>query len=253
MRRLQHLVVRRQRQALLEQLAGLRLVLVEAPLEHVDRRLFVVVARPLALVLLVHVSQGHARSPLELEDGLLALDEQAEALEPVGDLCGHELDVDAAELLEVRELRDLHAVAPDLPAEAPGAERRLLPVVLDQANVVLLEVDPERLERAEVPVEDVLGRRLEDHLVLEVVLEPERVLAVAAVGGRITGSTYAARHSSGSGRGRAGTWPDWSVPAPSSVWYGCMITAPRSAQYAFSAPIMSWKFTGEDYGSHSTR
>ena len=33
------------------------------------------------------------------------------------------------------------------------------------------------------------------------------------------------------------------VPAPSSVWYGCMITAPRSAQYAFSAPIMSWKFT----------
>src|SRR5262245_16795781 len=33
------------------------------------------------------------------------------------------------------------------------------------------------------------------------------------------------------------------VPAPSSVWYGCMITAPRSPQYAFSVPIMSWKFT----------
>src|SRR3954469_17014419 len=35
----------------------------------------------------------------------------------------------------------------------------------------------------------------------------------------------------------------FDVPAPSSVWYGCMITAPRSPQYAFSAPIISWKFT----------
>ena len=33
------------------------------------------------------------------------------------------------------------------------------------------------------------------------------------------------------------------MPAPSSVWYGCMITAPRSPQYAFSVPIISWKFT----------
>ena len=46
----------------------------------------------------------------------------------------------------------------------------------------VVEVDPERLERAEVEVEHVVGRRLEDHLVLEVVLEAERVLAVAAVG-----------------------------------------------------------------------
>ena len=41
---------------------------------------------------------------------------------------------------------------------------------------------PIACERAEVEVEHVLGRGLEDHLVLEVVLEAERVLAVAAVG-----------------------------------------------------------------------
>src|SRR5207302_9663150 len=87
-----------------------------------------------------------------------------------------------AKLLEVRELRHLHAVAPDLPAEAPGAESRLLPVVLDEPEVVPLEVDSERGQGAEVLVEDVLGRGLEYDLVLEVVLEAERVLAVAPVG-----------------------------------------------------------------------
>jgi hypothetical protein len=57
------------------------------------------------------------------------------------------------------------------------------------------QVDPERLERAEVLVEHVLGRRLEDHLVLEVVLEAVRVLAVAPV--RRAGSRLdvGARHS----------------------------------------------------------
>ena len=52
------------------------------------------------------------------------------------------------DLLEVGELRDLHAVAPALPAEPPGAERRALPVVLDEADVVQLRVDADRVERA---------------------------------------------------------------------------------------------------------
>ena len=63
--------------------------------------------------------------------------------------------VEAAQLLEVRELGGLHAVDPDLPALAPGAQRGALPVVLDEAHVVLGEVDAERLERAQVDVLDV--------------------------------------------------------------------------------------------------
>src|SRR4051812_26574813 len=146
-RALEHLVVRGQGQVALEQLAALHLPVVEVPLEHADRRLLEVVDRPLALVLAVDLAPGHTRRPLEVEHRALALEEHREALGAVGDLRRDELDLDPAELLEVRPLRDLHPVAPDLPAEAPGAERRLLPVVLDQAHVVLREVDAERLER----------------------------------------------------------------------------------------------------------
>ena len=108
--------------------------------------------------------------------------EHRDALEAVGDLGGHGREVDAAGLLEVRELGDLHAVHDDLPAHAPGAERRGLPVVLLEADVVLREHDPEPLEAAQVDVLDVLGRGLQDDLELEVLAEPEGVLAVAAVG-----------------------------------------------------------------------
>jgi len=117
----------------------------------------------------------------EVEDVVDALEEHRDALEAVRDLARDRRQVDAADLLEVGELRDLHRIAPDLPAEAPGAEGRLLPVVLDEPDVVLAEVDSERGQRAEVLIEDVFGRRLENDLELKVVLEAERVLAVASV------------------------------------------------------------------------
>ena len=56
----------------------------------------------------------------------------------------------ATHLLEVGELGDLQAVEPDLPAEAPRADGGLLPVVLDEADVVGCEVDAQRLQAAEV-------------------------------------------------------------------------------------------------------
>src|SRR5439155_14799302 len=49
------------------------------------------------------------------------------------------------------------------------------------ADVVPLELDAEVSQRGEVEVEDVRWGRLEDDLILEVMLEAERVLAVAAV------------------------------------------------------------------------
>src|SRR5439155_17750458 len=93
----------------------------------------------------------------------------------------HEVDVEPAKLLEIRPLGDLHPVAPDLPAEPPGAESRLLPVVLDETDVVAAQVDPDRLERGEIEVEHLLRGRLQHHLILEVVLEAVWVLAVASV------------------------------------------------------------------------
>ena len=79
--------------------------------------------------------------------------------------------------------RDLEAVEPHLPAEAPGAERRRLPVVLDEAHVVLERLGAERAQRLEVEVLDVERARLEDHLELVELLQAVRVLAVAAVRG----------------------------------------------------------------------
>ena len=89
--------------------------------------------------------------------------------------------LEARDLLEIGELRHFHAVAPALPAEPPGAERRALPVVLDEAQVVDRS-DRCRSRRAiEVELLQVGRRGLEDHLVLVIVLQPVRVLAVAAV------------------------------------------------------------------------
>ena len=105
-----------------------------------------------------------------------------EALEAVGELARDRAAVVAADLLEVGELRHLHAVAPDLPAEAPGAERRALPVVLDEADVVEVHVDADRGEGAEVDVLQVGRRGFDDDLVLVVVLPAVRAVAVAAVG-----------------------------------------------------------------------
>jgi hypothetical protein len=49
-------------------------------------------------------------------------------------------------------LRHLHAVAPHFPAEPPGAERRRLPVVLDEADVVVLLVDSDGRERTQIEI-----------------------------------------------------------------------------------------------------
>ncbi len=94
---------------------------------------------------------------------------------------GTGLHLEAGDLLEIGELADLHAVAPALPAETPGAQRRAFPVVLDEADVVQLGVEADLGERLQVELLDVVGRRLQDHLELVIVLQPVGVLAVAAV------------------------------------------------------------------------
>ena len=78
---------------------------------------------------------------IEVEDAVDALHIHGETLEPISELARDGIAVEAANLLEVGELRHLHAVAPHLPAEAPGAERRALPIVLDEADVVIERID----------------------------------------------------------------------------------------------------------------
>ena len=94
---------------------------------------------------------------------------------------------------------------------------------------MLLQVDADRLERGEVEVEHVVRGRLQEHLVLVVLLEAERVLAVASVRGADR-RLDVARSSTASGRAQRRNVAGLKVPAPTSVWYGCMSTQPWSAQ-----------------------
>jgi hypothetical protein len=119
--------------------------------------------------------------PHQVVDVFDLLQIHREAFEAVGDFAEHRLAVQTADLLEVRELGHFHAVQPHFPAEAPRAERGIFPVVFDKAHVVLLQVEAERFERAEVQVEDVFRRRLEHHLILVVMLQTVRILAITTV------------------------------------------------------------------------
>ncbi len=191
MRGLQYLLVRRQCQFLLHQVLGVAFVGAEGGQQEVDVAVLEVVGALLHLVLVEHVAVPQwpifAGRIDEVEDVLDALQVHRQALQAVGDLAGDRLAVDAADLLEVGELRHFHAVEPDFPAQAPGAQRRVFPVVLDEAHVILLEVEAERFERAEIEFENVRRRGLEHHLVLVVVLHAVGVLAVAAVLGAARG------------------------------------------------------------------
>ena len=63
-----------------------------------------------------------------------ALQIHRDALESVGHLGGNRPALQAAGLLKIRELGDLHPVEPDLPTQAPGSEGGRLPVVLDETG-----------------------------------------------------------------------------------------------------------------------
>jgi hypothetical protein len=124
---------------------------------------------------------------VEVEDAVDALHIHREPFEPIGEFAGHRRAFESRNLLEIGELGDLHAVAPALPAEPPGAERRTFPVVLDEPDVMQRGIDSDRRKRLQIEILNVGGRGLQDHLVLIIVLQPVRVLAVAPVLGTARG------------------------------------------------------------------
>src|SRR5579862_599207 len=69
----------------------------------------------------------HSRRPIDFVNAVDILEEGDDALEAVRQLGGYQVEIEAAALLEISELRDLHAVEHHLPADAPGAERGRFP------------------------------------------------------------------------------------------------------------------------------
>src|ERR1051325_8027737 len=186
-RALQRPVVRRQHERLRQAPLRLGLVRVEELPVQGDVGDFEVVLRELVLVLLAHRPVAEAAPPLDVEDRRLPRQEHGQSLAAVGDLRADRREIDAAGLLEVRELRDLHPVEQGLPPHAPRAERGRLPVVLFEADVVASEVEAERAQGVEIEVLHVERRRLEDDLKLVVLAEAKGVVAVAPVGGAAGG------------------------------------------------------------------
>ena len=181
MGRLEHLLIGGQRQLGVNQLIGRAFVGRKGTEQELGIRMLEVVGGLLHLVLVEHIAIGQAIRVDQVVYRFLALQIHGQTFQSVGDLAGGGLAVDAGDLLEIRELGHFHAVEPDFPAQTPGAQGGVLPVVLDKADVVLLQIEAQGFERAQIQLQDVVGRRLQNNLELVVVLQAVGVLAIAAV------------------------------------------------------------------------
>src|SRR4051794_28949154 len=95
---------------------------------------------------------------VEIINAVDALHIHGKPLESVGEFTRDRRAFDARDLLEIGELRHFHAVAPAFPAQAPGAESRAFPVVLNEADIMEMRIDADRCERPEVQVLNVRRR-----------------------------------------------------------------------------------------------
>jgi len=99
---------------------------------------------------LVGALRAVAAVEVEIEDVLDALHIHRQPFEAVSQFARHRRAFEAGDLLEVGELRDLHAVAPAFPAQPPRAQRRTFPVVFDETDVMNAGIDPDRREGLQV-------------------------------------------------------------------------------------------------------
>ena len=88
------------------------------------------------------------------------MQECAQTLQAVRQFDRDGIEVDATALLEIGELGDFEPVEHDLPSDAPRAQRRRLPVIFFELDVVLAEIDADRAQRFQVEFLHILRRRL---------------------------------------------------------------------------------------------
>src|SRR6478736_5065324 len=170
-----------------QQALGLALVLVEGGEVRSCVGFFEIVGRPLPFGALVQFTERDVGVVFEVVHRVDVLQIHGDSAEAVSKLAAHGLAIEATGLLEVGELADLEAVQPHLPAEPPSAERRALPIVFDEAHVVLEGLGADRLQRLEVQVLNVDRARLQDDLELIELLQAVRVVTVTTVRGATRG------------------------------------------------------------------
>jgi len=161
--------------------ARLSLVQLKEPEQAVHVGHLKVVRAGLDLAAQAELAVGEVVVPANLGERTHTLQHHDDALEPIGEFHGDWVQLQSAGLLEVGVLADLLPVQPHFPAQAPGAECRGLPVVFDKAHVVHGRINAEGSQAVQVALLRVAGIRLQDHLVLVVLLPAVGVLAVAPV------------------------------------------------------------------------
>ena len=140
---LENMVIGRQRQplplraAMLKNAADLRDHVFKLALQGLDIGDLEIEGAELALILEEHVAiGGTVIVEAQIIDIIDALHIHGQTLEAIGQFARDRIDIHASDLLEIGVLADLHPVAPDLPAQAPGPDGGVFPVILDKAHVV---------------------------------------------------------------------------------------------------------------------
>ncbi|MNC57785.1 hypothetical protein D3C75_1074670 [compost metagenome] len=131
--------------------------------------------------LMEHVTVGHAAHPFQVEHIFLFLNVGSQTLHPVSDFDSHRTGLNPADLLEIRKLCNFHAIQPYFPAETRAAQRRVLPVVLNETDVMQKRIYAKRLQTIQIQLLNVVRRRLDNYLELVMLIQTVRVFPVTAV------------------------------------------------------------------------
>ncbi|OPZ13378.1 MAG: hypothetical protein BWZ10_02016 [candidate division BRC1 bacterium ADurb.BinA364] len=183
MRRLQHVIVSRDRQAPLRHRQRLAFVQIEQLRDALHSGRVQIIDAHLVFVLAEKLAVFKRRIVTDFLEMIRALQRHQDALQAIGDLHRHRIDGKSPGLLEIRELGDFQAIEPDLPAQAPGPQSRRFPVVLHETDIVLRAVDAQRLEAGQIQFLRIARIGLEDHLVLRMHLHAIGIVAIARIVG----------------------------------------------------------------------
>src|SRR4030065_2320707 len=118
------------------------------------------------------ISILNPRAPFQIVHIFDPLKTQGDPFYAISNLNGNGVEFDPASLLKIGKLGDLHSIQPDLPPQAPCTEGRRLPIIFDEANIVLQWIDPEGLQTVQVDLLNSQGGRFDDDLILIVGLKP---------------------------------------------------------------------------------
>ena len=173
-------------------------------------------SRKFLFSLKVNIAVLHLLIPFNLKNGLLPLEKHGEAFQAISDFAGNRIEINPAALLKIGELSDFQTIQPNFPTQTPSPQGGRFPVIFHKPKIVLQRLDAADLEAFKIDVLNIGWGRLEDDLILIIMLEAVRVLTISAIGGTTAGFDIGSLPRLGAERlqkgvGRKGPGPDFKV------------------------------------------